>query len=151
MNSLPTGPYNQYGYQWADPNHYRQLKQLVQDQRRYPTHAESVLWDALRGKALHGQKFRRQHIIGKYLADFVCLKKRLIIEVDGLIHQLPENQESDAVRTANLNILGFQVLRFTNDEISHALGSVLSEISVLLSELPEIPAGKEKEIPTLNR
>ncbi|WP_345253632.1 endonuclease domain-containing protein [Flaviaesturariibacter amylovorans] len=146
MESLPTGPYNRYGYQWADPYHYRQLKQLVQEQRRYPTHAESMLWDALRGKALQGNKFRRQHIVGKYLADFVCLKKRLIIEVDGLIHQLPENQESDAVRTANLNILGFQVLCFTNDQILYALDSVLNEISVLLSELPEVPAEKGKEM-----
>ncbi|GAA4322142.1 hypothetical protein GCM10023184_08350 [Flaviaesturariibacter amylovorans] len=105
-----------------------------------------MLWDALRGKALQGNKFRRQHIVGKYLADFVCLKKRLIIEVDGLIHQLPENQESDAVRTANLNILGFQVLCFTNDQILYALDSVLNEISVLLSELPEVPAEKGKEM-----
>ncbi|MBL0132129.1 MAG: DUF559 domain-containing protein [Chitinophagaceae bacterium] len=72
----------------------------------------NVLWHLLRGRQLDGYKFRRQHIIGSYLAAFVCLTKKLIIEVDGLIHQIPENKNSDAERTVDLNRLGFDVIRF---------------------------------------
>ena len=90
------------------------------------------LWHLLRGKQLDGYKFRRQHIIGSYIADFVCLNKNLIIEVDGLIHQIPENKISDAERTFELNKLGFNLIRFTNDDICNAPDKVLSAI---LSEL----------------
>ena len=71
----------------------------------------NILWEKLKGKQLENYKFRRQHIIGNYIADFVCLKKNLIIEIDGSIHQHPENKENDEYRTQQLNTKGFTVIR----------------------------------------
>ena len=62
--------------------------------------AEKFLWKQLKGKKLEHYKFRRQHIIGAFITDFICLEKKLIIEGDGLIHQLPDNVISDNERTA---------------------------------------------------
>src|SRR5687767_11586141 len=84
-----------YKYETADPTLYGLLKEFVKSHRSKPTEAENILWQLLRGKKLEGYKFRRQHIIGPFIADFVCLKSRLIIEVDGLPHQLTENAISD--------------------------------------------------------
>jgi 5-methyltetrahydrofolate--homocysteine methyltransferase len=89
------------------------LKEFVKKSRSNPTDAENALWQMLRGKKMEGYKFRRQHIIGAYIADFVCLDKMLIIEVDGLIHQLPENKANDIERTEWLNKEGFTVIRST--------------------------------------
>lgn len=123
-----------YNYQTAAPEIYGLLKQFVKQHRENPTHAENVLWHLLRGRQLDGYKFRRQHIIGSYIADFVCLNKRLIIEVDGLMHQIPENKISDAERTIELNKLGFEVIRFANEEITMNSDVVLDKIVTKLSE-----------------
>jgi len=120
-------------YQTADPLLYGLLKTFVKEHRSNPTQAEIVLWEGLRGKKLEGFKFRRQHIIDCYIADFVCLAKKLIIEVDGLIHQLPENIISDRERTEALNKLGFEVIRFTNDEVLYQTEKVVAAISEKLS------------------
>jgi 5-methyltetrahydrofolate--homocysteine methyltransferase len=88
--ALSEGKGTELGYEWADPQYYTLLKDFAKDHRANPTQAESILWDCLKSKKLENYKFRRQHIIGKYITDFVCLKKRLVIEIDGLIHQLPE-------------------------------------------------------------
>ena len=123
-----------YSYQTAEPGVYGLLKKYVKEYRENPTHAENVLWHLLRGRQLDGYKFRRQHIIGSYIADFVCLTKKLIIEVDGLIHQIPENKNSDAERTVDLNRLGFDVIRFTNEEVSADTNTVLNTIVDKLSQ-----------------
>src|SRR5579871_1114335 len=126
-----------YEYQTADPSLYALLKEFVKNHRNNPTEAENVLWQNLRSKNLEGYKFRRQHIIGTYIADFVCLAKKLIVEVDGLIHQLPENQESDKVRSNWLNKNGFDVIRFTNEEVLHDTNNVLEKILVRLQNLKD--------------
>ena len=118
-----------FEYQTADPMTYGLLKTFVSEHRRDPTEAENVLWQLLRGKQLDGYKFRRQHIIGEYIADFICLSKKVIIEVDGLIHQLPENIQSDQERTEWLNDHGFEVLRFTNEEVLHDTENTLNRIA----------------------
>ncbi|MGB3155834.1 MAG: amidohydrolase family protein, partial [Chitinophagaceae bacterium] len=123
-----------YSYQTAEPGVYGLLKKYVKEHRENPTHTENVLWHLLRGRQLDGYKFRRQHIIGSYIADFVCLTKKLIIEVDGLIHQIPENKNSDAERTVDLNRLGFDVIRFTNEEVSADTNTVLNTIVDKLSQ-----------------
>ncbi|MFI5129183.1 MAG: nicotinamide-nucleotide amidohydrolase family protein [Chitinophagales bacterium] len=130
----PDSSESHFRYETADPMTYRLLKQYVSENRSRPTEAERVLWEILKGKKLTGQKFRRQHIIGSYIADFVCLAKKLIIEVDGLIHQLPENTLSDEARTAELNKLGFEVVRFTNDQILYDADTVLDEILAQLKK-----------------
>lgn len=117
-----------FDYETADPMNYALLKQFVKDHRSKPTEAEDALWHQLRGKQLGKNKFRRQHIIGNFIADFVCLPKRLIIEVEGLIHQLPDNQISDEARTIFLQNKGYKVIRFTNDEVLCQMDKVLAKI-----------------------
>ncbi|OQP51148.1 methylmalonyl-CoA mutase [Niastella yeongjuensis] len=119
----------------ADPLIYQKLKEFALLHRKDATMAEEILWDKLKSKK-EGYKFRRQHIIGSFIADFACLKKGLVIEVDGNYHQLPEMKISDEERTKALNNLGFDVLRFTNDEITYELEKVLNKIQKALSELP---------------
>ncbi|MGZ8541456.1 MAG: methylmalonyl-CoA mutase family protein [Chitinophagaceae bacterium] len=118
--------------------YYRKLKEFALEQRgNKSTEAENMLWQFLRDKKVDNIKFRRQHIIDKYIADFISLEKKLIIEVDGNIHQLPENIESDQQRTERLNELGFQVIRFTNDEVLANIDGVLSSIKERIFQLSE--------------
>ncbi|MES1216062.1 MAG: adenine deaminase C-terminal domain-containing protein [Bacteroidota bacterium] len=138
---------SQYNYHTAEPHVYGLLKKFVKEHRDNPTQAENVLWHLLRGRKLDGYKFRRQHIIGPYIADFVCLNKRLIIEVDGLIHHIPENKISDAERTLELNKLGFTVIRFTNEEVCNMPEKVLPAILLGLNKTTSITS--EAEIPPL--
>ncbi len=125
----------------ADPYYYRNLKQFSLEQRNNPTDAEKILWQRLRGRK-EGFKFRRQHIIDKYIADFVCLQKGVVIEIDGNIHQLPEVKENDEIRTSRLNDLGFDVLRFKNEEVLINSDKVCKEIFDLLE--------KKKDFKSLN-
>ena len=126
-----------FDYLAADPTVYGMLKTFVAQHRNKPTEAERLLWNILKGRKLNGYKFRRQHIIGSYIADFVCLAQKLIIEVDGLIHQTPENKISDSDRTIDLNRLGFNVIRFTNNQILNDPEKVLDEILRELSKISE--------------
>ncbi|GAA4333957.1 endonuclease domain-containing protein [Flaviaesturariibacter amylovorans] len=134
----PDRSYNRFGYQWADPRLYARLKERARQQLLFPTPAETLLWNELKGAQLEGWRFRRQHIIKVYIADFVCLPKNLVVEVDGLVHQLPEIQISDAERTVDLNSLGFTVIRFRNEEVEQDLPGVLARIRQKLKELPGI-------------
>jgi len=122
-------------YRYADPFIYKVLKDYAVEHRFNPTKAEEVLWELLKTKQLNGYKFRRQHIIDRFIADFVCLKHKLVIEIDGLIHQLPENRASDFERTERLNQIGFEVIRFTNEEVMHQTEKVLNTILSRLNEL----------------
>lgn len=121
-------------YLRADPMIYGLLKEFVATHRCNPTEAESILWQIVRGKKMAGFKFRRQHIISNYIADFVCLSEQLIIEVDGLYHQLPENKISDEERTKDLNKHGFEVVRFTNEQVLNDTDSVINTIVLRLKE-----------------
>ncbi|MEY4905382.1 MAG: hypothetical protein RLZZ292_3197, partial [Bacteroidota bacterium] len=120
-------------WQTANPMLYELLKNFADENKKNQTIPEIALWNALRNKALEGYKFRRQHIVDQYIADFICLEERLIVEVDGSIHQLPENQISDAERTERLNALGFKVIRFTNEEVIADTQGVLSKIAIHLN------------------
>jgi len=113
----PQPPKGEQYWETANPVLYGLLKEHAKKMRNQPTEAEAMLWNALSNKNLDGFKFRRQHIIGEFIADFICLKKNLIVEVDGNIHQLPDNKKSDAERTQWLEQQGYRVIRFTNDEV----------------------------------
>lgn len=126
---------NTYYWMSADPKTYGLLKEFVKQNRANQTDAEKKLWELLRNKQLANYKFRRQHIIGKYIADFVCIEHKLVIEVDGLIHQLPENKESDEIRTAWLESVGFRVIRFTNEQVLTEPEKVLNKILDTLKAL----------------
>lgn len=126
---------DKYDWMTADPTVYELLKEFVKQNRSKPTAAEEKMWELLRDRRLENYKFRRQHIIGKYIADFVCIEHKLVIEIDGLIHQLPENKESDEIRTNWLESIGFRVIRFTNDEVLTNLEKVINEIKNSLKAL----------------
>ncbi len=113
-------------YNTADSIVYKYIKDARKELMKHPTHAEIMLWKYLRNNQC-GYKFRRQHVIGKYIVDFVCLPKKLVIEVDGKIHF--KQQEEDANRTADLNAMGFRVIRFTNEEVLQNVMNVIADIS----------------------
>ena len=111
----------------AHPDIYQILKNNAVNNRKTPTDAETLLWQCIRDRQL-GLKFRRQHAIGDYIADFICLEISLIIEVDGEYHNSEEQQEKDTIRTKYLNEQGFYVLRFTNEEVINRTEWVLKSI-----------------------
>jgi very-short-patch-repair endonuclease len=93
--------------------------------RKTPTHAELLLWNGLKNRQLSGYKFRRQHPINRFIADFFCYEVKLIVEIDGKIHQLPLNYEHDIGRTKELERFGMHIIRFTNDQVENDLDFVL--------------------------
>ncbi|XHR96553.1 imidazole glycerol phosphate synthase subunit HisF [Mucilaginibacter sp. UC70_90] len=99
------------------------------------TVAEELLWEQLKGKRL-GVKFRRQHPLGIYIADFYCHQHKLIIELDGSIHNLPDVIQNDIVRQNNLVSDGLKVLRFTNDQVLNNLEKVLENINTQIKSSP---------------
>lgn len=96
--------------------------------RRSQTSAEAKLWQALRSSRLDGLKFRRQHPIGPYFADFACEPLRLVIELDGGVHDDDDRVLKDHLRQADLEELGWSVMRFRNAELMAHLPEVLDAI-----------------------
>ena len=113
-------------FRWAASDRYNLLKDFAKQNRRNSTLAEDILWKNIRNKQF-GVEFRRQHIIADFIADFVCIDKMLIIEVDGGYHSGKEQIEEDGVRTEILNNLGFRVVRFTNEEVQFNLDYVITD------------------------
>lgn len=111
----------------ACPLIYDSLKEYADFNRKNPTEAEHVLWQCLRKKGL-GVKFRRQHAIDQFIADFACHEEQLVIEVDGGYHDDPIQREDDLRRSQLLAALGYRVLRFSNDEILFDIEKVLTII-----------------------
>jgi very-short-patch-repair endonuclease len=101
--------------------------------RANDTGAEKILWSYLRNRQLDGFKFRRQHPILRYIADFYCHDAKLAIEVDGEIHNLADHQVYDRGRTFDLGIEGIKVIRFRNEEIVGDIDLVLEAIRVHLT------------------
>ncbi|CAN7262631.1 DUF559 domain-containing protein [Pseudoxanthomonas sp. LjRoot168] len=115
--------------------------------RHEQTDAEHALWWRLRNRRLQGWKFRRQHRIGPYFADFVCLEAGLVVELDGSQHL--KQEQYDRTRTAHLKREGFEVLRFWNDDVLRETEAVLVAILTALAPHPPsghlLPARGEKE------
>ena len=88
-----------------------------------PTPAEAALWQALRAHKLRGFKFRRQQVIGPFIVDFYCASTRLVVEVDGPVHE--RRSDEDAARQEFLEARGLHVLRFQNADVLDRLDSVL--------------------------
>jgi len=117
-----------FGYMTGGNNSHLLLER-AKEMRSNPTKAEAALWESLKGKNL-GVKFRRQHLIADFIVDFVCLSKKLVVEVDGAIHEL--QHEQDNARTEILNSRGFKVIRFNNEQV---LGDVDAVVSAIGEEL----------------
>ena len=96
--------------------------------RRNETKAEKLLWEKLRNNQLGGLKFRRQHPVNIYIADFYCHKFKLIIELDGDYHNQEEQKQKDEVRTEVLRLNGLKIIRFKNEEVEQDINQVLTTI-----------------------
>lgn len=135
--TFPKGEGTKPGYMTGGNNAYMLLEK-VKNMRNQPTEAESLLWEFLKSKQLE-VKIRRQHLIDDFIVDFVCLSKKLVIEVDGDIHDL--QKEYDEARTKFLNSKGFKVLRFRNEEVTSNIESVLYKIKEELEAITVPPSG----------
>lgn len=102
------------------------IKQRAIELRQSQTQAERRVWAELRSRHLCGYKFRRQHPIGQFIADFCCIERCLVLEIDGAIHD--EQQEHDHERTVALEGLGYTVVRWTNDDVELRLVQKLAEL-----------------------
>ncbi len=134
----PKGGEKSPGYQTARASIYPLLSELSKERKKYQTEAESFLWHHLRGKRLENYKFRRQHIIDEFIVDFVCLSCKLIVEVDGGYHSIPEIAEADKLRTEILKALGFSIIRFSNEEVVGNIDNVLDKISEALNKASKL-------------
>ncbi|PTD14551.1 vitamin B12 dependent-methionine synthase activation domain-containing protein [Flavobacterium columnare] len=128
----PNGGVDKQTWKTASPTLYAKLKERAKTMRNNPTDAEKMLWNVLSNKGIDGFKFRRQHIIGEYIVDFVCLEKQLVVEVDGAVHDNKEQIEHDRFRTEWLESKGFKVIRFKNDEV---LSNLFQTIEIINKEL----------------
>lgn len=117
----------------AEVEFQKKLHYISGQFREKPTQAEQFLWQFLRRKQLLGLRFLRQHPIDRYIVDFVCYKRKLVIEVDGDIHLL--QKERDKNKDYVLECYGFYVLRVTNDEVLNTINIVLERIKLVLSPL----------------
>ncbi len=108
------------------------LKQLARGLRKRQTDAERLLWRRLRNRQLEGRKFRRQQVVGGYIADFLCLDPMLVIELDGGQHA--EQQDRDEKRSRFLGGLGYRVMRFWNSDVLANTDGVLESIRMALNE-----------------
>jgi leucyl-tRNA synthetase len=135
-------------YHHATPEVWNALISKAKEMRSNMTPSEKLLWEELRG-GRSGLKFRRQHIIDRFIVDFVCLSASVVIEVDGEIHN--DQKEHDEGRTVELNRNGFQVIRFTNEEVNSDLNAVVERIisecsqRKLYDEIESIQLVKEDE------
>lgn len=105
--------------------------------RRNETKAEKLLWEKLRNNQLGGLKFRRQHPINIYIADFYCHKYQLIIELDGDYHNQEEQKQRDEVRTEVLRLNDLKIIRFKNEEVEQDINQVLITIKNKIEQLKE--------------
>lgn len=117
----------------ASPDIYSILKDNAKHNRQNMTLAECVMWDCIKSKFPHCH-FRRQHIIGDYIVDFVCLSQRLIVEVDGEYHNTAQQRCLDSQRTEFLTGKGFRVVRFTNQQVLNQINDVIAGIERFLDD-----------------
>ncbi len=97
--------------------------------RSHLTPAEAYLWKHLKGRKLKGRRFNRQHGMGPFIVDFYCAKEKLVIELDGEVHNSPKAKEYDLRRTEYIRKLGYEVLRYENRQVFVGLEAVLDEIA----------------------
>jgi very-short-patch-repair endonuclease len=122
MKRNPFEPDNMW--KGAPPQIFYNAKKL----RENPTEAEELLWLALKNNQVNDFKFRRQHPISIYIADFYCHKLKLVIEIDGEYHLSEEQQVLDKERTTTIEFNGVKVIRFTNEEVLLKLPEVINKI-----------------------
>jgi very-short-patch-repair endonuclease len=111
--------------------------EIAKNLRNNMTHTEQLLWEKLKGKQICGLRFRRQHPINLFIVDFYCHQVRLVIEVDGEIHD--QQAEYDDGRSAEMEKLGIIVIRFRNYEVENDIENVISKIQTIVKERLKSP------------
>ena len=112
----------------AKPEIFDRAQQLRKDM----TEAEKKLWKRLRNRKFEGLKFRRQHPISRFIVDFYCHEKLLVLEVDGGIHEEAEVKERDEGREKELENFGLTVIRITNEEVLNNMNRVLEKLKTMI-------------------
>jgi len=131
------------------PRLWDKLGPAIREMRAQPTLEEDLLWQRLRNRQIAGLKFRRQHAIDRFIADFYCAEAKLVVEVDGEVHE--RTRERDRARTEILEALGFRVLRITNADVRNSIGFVLARISAIAtSSSPPAERRSGGEVPGTN-
>ena len=134
------------GYITNNEDQWKFSSGIAKYNRQHPTAAEEKLWDELRNRKLAGYKFRRQHPIEAFIPDFVCLEKKLVVEVDGPYHDEQEQKKADEKRTQVLNKNNYRLIRFTNEEVLNKTEWVLQEIKKTLLSEGNSPSPTEREL-----
>jgi len=106
----------------------QKMFRFAKNLRKRNTNAEKLLWEQLKERKFYGLKFRRQHPILYYVADFYCHEERLIVEIDGEVHNTDRQKEHDKNRSAELGKIGIRVLRLTNNEVELSIDEVIKRI-----------------------
>jgi very-short-patch-repair endonuclease len=119
------------------------IEEAAKQLRKTLTPTEQKLWQELRGGKLAGLKFRRQHPVGNFILDFYCPAYKLVIEVDGEVHQ--NQTDYDSARTAQLENHGYKVLRFPDEAVIHHLETVLSKILQATSDIDTITSANTQQ------
>lgn len=123
----------------------KELVRKARSLRNSMTRAEIIFWSRIRSKQVCGLKFRRQQPICNYIVDFYCDSLKLIIEIDGEIHNMPEIEQYDILRESVLRNHGFQILRFANNEVEFHLDTVLNKLNSFLEKnYPELHSERSK-------
>jgi very-short-patch-repair endonuclease len=107
------------------------LIRKAREMRKNPTKAEALLWTKLRKRQLDGYKFRRQQVIGRHIVDYYCSSVKVVVEVDGMIHL--QQKVKDQLRDEYLGSLGYEVIRFRNDDVFDRIDAVLEAILSICS------------------
>ena len=130
----------------SDSKTWKALKENVRKNRKNPTEAEEKIWQSVRNSNL-GFKFRRQHSVGKFIADFICIEKKLVVEIDGPTHD--DQKKEDEERTRIIQDAGFKVIRFSNEAVLNSLENVLQKIKIELTSPSPLERGPGGEVLTV--
>jgi very-short-patch-repair endonuclease len=158
MDKLPPQPPNNGGSftparRNDEPWYVRRVRrvspelQIVAIQNRHQmTPAESVLWEAIRNKRFNGLRFRAQHAIGTFILDFYCPLYKLVVEVDGGVHDDPDVKEHDKLREEYLQAGGYHILRLRNEIILENLDEALQQILTTIAHITATASPKTPPI-----
>jgi leucyl-tRNA synthetase len=145
QDSTPFGYFNSSAEEW------KKTIAFAKQNRKDATVEEDIMWQELRDRKIAGCKFRRQHPLAGYIPDFVCLEKKLIIEIDGEYHNDEDQKIFDKGRENWLNEEGFTMIRFTNAQVSNSLNAVLKDIEQALFNKETVAEEAESNSPLLGR
>jgi chorismate synthase len=141
-----SGDSDEFGYVTNSTAQWKFLSEFAKQNRKNSTEAEDKLWEEVRNRKINNCKFRRQHPIQGFIPDFVCLEKKLIVEIDGDYHNEDEQLQYDKVRTTWLKENNYRLVRFTNKQVLQNMPWVVEEIGKHLLSGSDSPSPSEREL-----